>query len=64
MASEVIEQLENYFGDKLINVKIRNNISLVEAPALMKNIFEYKPNSNGAKDYEALGDEILKREQI
>ncbi|MDX8337480.1 ParA family protein [Candidatus Cetobacterium colombiensis] len=64
MASEVIEQLENYFGDKLINAKIRNNISLVEAPALMKNIFEYKPNSNGAKDYEALGDEILKREQI
>lgn len=64
MASEVIEQLENYFGDKLINTKIRNNISLVEAPALMKNIFDYKPNSNGAKDYEALGDEILKREQI
>ncbi|WP_432205470.1 ParA family protein (plasmid) [Cetobacterium somerae] len=64
MASEVIEQLENYFGDKLINAKIRNNISLVEAPALMKNIFEYKPNSNGAKDYEALGDEIIKREQI
>lgn len=64
MASEVIEQLENYFGDKLIDTKIRNNISLVEAPALMKNIFDYKPNSNGAKDYEALGDEILKREQI
>lgn len=64
MANEVIEQLENYFGDKLINAKIRNNISLVEAPALMKNIFDYKPNSNGAKDYEALGDEILKREQI
>lgn len=64
MANEVIEQLENYFGDKLIDVKIRNNISLVEAPALMKNIFEYKPNSNGAKDYEALGNEILKREQI
>lgn len=64
MANEVIEQLENYFGDKLINTKIRNNISLVEAPALMKNIFDYKPNSNGAKDYEALGDEILKREQI
>ena len=64
MANEVIEQLESYFGDKLINTKIRNNISLVEAPALMKNIFDYKPNSNGAKDYEALGDEILKREQI
>lgn len=64
MANEVMEQLVNYFGDKLIDVKIRNNISLVEAPALMKNIFDYKPNSNGAKDYEALGDEILKREKL
>ncbi|WP_407536496.1 ParA family protein [Cetobacterium somerae] len=64
MANEIMEQLENYFGDKLMSAKIRNNISLVEAPALMKNIFEYKPNSNGAKDYEALGEEIIKREQI
>lgn len=64
MANEVIEQLENYFGDKLMKTKIRNNISLVEAPALMKNIFDYKPNSNGAKDYEALGEEVIKREQF
>lgn len=64
MANEVMEQLENYFGEKLMITKIRNNISLVEAPALMKNIFEYKPNSNGAKDYEELGEEIVKREGI
>ncbi len=64
MANEITEQLESYFGDKLMDTKIRNNISLVEAPALMKNIFEYKPTSNGAKDYEALGEEIIKREQI
>lgn len=64
MTGEVIEQLEGYFGDLLMKTKIRNNISLVEAPALMQNIFDYKPNSNGAKDYEELGKEIIKREQI
>ncbi len=64
MANEVIDQLENYFGDKLMKTKIRNNISLVEAPALMKNIFDYKPSSNGARDYEKLGEEIIKREQL
>lgn len=64
MANEITEQLESYFGDKLMDTKIRNNISLVEAPALMKNIFEYKPASNGAKDYEDLGEEIIKREKI
>lgn len=64
MTNEVMEQLENYFGDQLMKAKIRNNISLVEAPALMKNIFEYKPTSNGAKDYEDLGKEIKKREKM
>ncbi|MGL4568657.1 MAG: ParA family protein [Fusobacteriaceae bacterium] len=64
MTNEVIDQLEGYFGDLLMNTKIRNNISLVEAPALMQNIFQYKPSSNGAKDYEELGREILTREEI
>lgn len=64
MSSEVNEQLENHFGDVLMKTKIRNNISLVEAPALMQNIFQYKPSSNGAKDYEDLGKEIIKREGI
>lgn len=64
MSNEVIEQLESHFGDKLMKTKIRNNISLVEAPALMKNIFEYKPASNGAKDYEKLGEEIITRENL
>ena len=29
-----------------------------------KDIFEYSGTSNGAKDYEALGNEILKREGL
>ncbi|MGL4403495.1 MAG: ParA family protein [Fusobacteriaceae bacterium] len=64
MTNEVIGQLEEHFGSLLMNTKIRNNISLVEAPALMQNIFQYKPTSNGAKDYEELGKEILAREGI
>lgn len=63
LTNEVIEELENYFGEQLMKTRIRNNISLVEAPALMKNIFEYKTNSNGAKDYEELGKEIEERER-
>lgn len=64
MTNEVLEQLESYFGNILMKSKVRNNISLVEAPAMMKNIFEYKPESNGAKDYESLAKEIMKREGI
>lgn len=33
---------------------------LAEAPIKGKNIFEYSKNSNGAKDYMALAQEVLK----
>ena len=58
---EVIENVETYFPDKLFNTRIRNNVSLAEAPAQGMDIFSYKPNSNGAEDYNSLVDEILKR---
>lgn len=64
LSNEVLDELKSYFGEKLMKTKIRNNISLVEAPALMKNIFDYKSTSNGAKDYEELGKEIKERERI
>jgi Flp pilus assembly protein CpaB len=52
----------NYFGDKVFNAVIRDNISLAEAPSFGKTIFEYKPESHGASDYLALSKEIVKRE--
>lgn len=58
---EVIENVEAYFPDKIFNTKIRNNVSLAEAPAQGLDIFSYKPRSNGAEDYNNLVDEILKR---
>ncbi len=64
MSTEVLDLLENHFGASLMKSKIRNNISLAEAPALEQDIFTYKPNSNGAKDYRKLANEILKREGI
>lgn len=64
MTNEVFQNLKNYFGENLMETKIRNNISLVEAPALVQNIFDYKPNSNGAIDYEMLAQEILRKESI
>ena len=39
--------------------KIRNNISLVEAPASANHIFEYDKTSNGSKDYLELANAPL-----
>lgn len=58
---EVVEKIKEYFGNKLFNTLIRDNISLAEAPGFGKTIFEYKSNSYGAKDYLDLCKEIIKR---
>ena len=46
---------------KALKTVIRSNIALAEAPATKQTIFEYSPNSNGAKDYNSLTTEILEK---
>jgi chromosome partitioning protein len=38
---------------------IRRNIKLAESPSYGKNIFDYEPYSNGARDYERLAEEFV-----
>ena len=57
----VAEQIKARYGDKVFNTKIRENIAVAEAPLAGEDIFSYAPESNGAKDYEALADEVLSR---
>lgn len=56
----VAEVVKDSFCEKVFKTVIRDNVSLAEAPIKGKNIFEYSKNSNGAKDYMALAQEILK----
>ncbi len=56
----VAETIGDSFCDKVFNTVIRENVALAEAPINGKNIFEYNKNSNGAKDYMALAEEVLK----
>jgi chromosome partitioning protein len=58
---EVLENLRGPFGDKLFKTMIRRNVSLAEATSFGQTIFEYASNSHGAKDYEAMCREILRR---
>lgn len=57
----VMEQLRKHFAEKTFKTIIRENISLAEAPSYGQTIFEYKPNSHGAADYEKLSEEFLRR---
>lgn len=60
---DVVDTIHKYFGDKVFKTYIRDTVSLAEAPAQRKDIFEYSPRSNGATDYLDLCKEILERTQ-
>jgi chromosome partitioning protein len=58
---DIVQTIEGFFGDKVFRTKIRNNVALAEAPSEGKDIFDYNPSSNGAKDYLDLAKEIIAR---
>ena len=55
------ESLRKNFGKVVFKTKIRENISIAEAPTFYQDIVTYAPGSHGAEDYKALTKEILKR---
>lgn len=58
---DVVDTIRKYFGDKVFDTMIRDNVSLAEAPAQRQDIFGYNRKSKGARDYLALCKEILQR---
>ena len=58
---EIEEKIKAHFGDRVFKTRIRENISLAEAPSHGKSNFEYRPDSHGAEDYLALCKEIIGR---
>jgi len=60
LTKEIKNQIKGYFGDNLMKTTIRVNVALAEAQSSGKDIFEYDPKSNGAKDYMSLVNEIIK----
>ena len=59
--NNVLNALREIYGDVVFNTVIRENIKLAESPNFRKDIVEYAPKSNGAKDYVALTQEIIDR---
>ena len=55
---DVLEVLQQAFGNKLFKTMISTNTKLAEAPSHGKDIIEYSPRSKGAKQYKALALEI------
>ena len=60
MSRTTRKMLEDSFPDKVFKTRIRINVHLVEASGYSQPIFLYAPDSPGAEDYRALGEEFLK----
>lgn len=58
---QIVDISEQHFESKFFTTRIRENIAIAEAPSQNMDIFSYAPRSNGAKDYLALGKEILEK---
>ncbi len=59
MSHEIAAQLAARFGAELCTARITETVGLAESPAYGKDVFAHQPESRGARDYEALLDELL-----
>jgi len=59
LAKEVIQEVRNYFHEKVYHTIIPRNVRLTEAPGFGKPIALYDKESLGAQKYEELSQEFL-----
>jgi chromosome partitioning protein len=62
LSREVDTEIREFFGERVFKTIVHQNVRLAEAPSHGKTIFEYAADSVGARDFEALTDEVLRRE--
>ena len=60
LGADVVQQVREYFGDRVYKTIIPRITKLAEAPSYGQAITEYAPNSRGAKVYDDLAKEVLK----
>ncbi|MGD2094030.1 MAG: AAA family ATPase [Phycisphaerales bacterium] len=59
MAREILADLRNHFGDKMLRTIVCFNTKIKEASSFGQPISEYDPASKGHKDFHALAQEVL-----
>ncbi|MGI8468031.1 MAG: ParA family protein [Pyrinomonadaceae bacterium] len=61
LSKDVAEHIRKVFGKKAFQTIITRSVRLEESPAHKETIFTYAPRSSGAKEYQKLSREVLKR---
>jgi len=61
LTKEVVQEVRNYFKDRVYDAVIPRNVRLTEAPSFGKPIALYDKDSLGAQRYEELARELLRK---
>ena len=61
LSKDVSAHIRKVFGKKAFQTVITRSVRLEESPAHKETIFTYAPRSSGAKEYQKLSKEVLKR---
>ena len=61
LAQDVVLQVKSYFKDVVFNTIIPRNVRLSEAPSHGLPICKYDPDCVGARSYEKLAEEVIRR---
>jgi len=64
LSNQVVDEVHKHFGKMVFKTIIQRNIRLGEAPSFGEDIITYDATSKGAQDYLALGNEIIKRNNV
>ena len=59
LSEQVLQEVKNYFGDKVYETYIPRNVRLSEAPSFGEPIIKYDITSSGAKAYFDLAREVI-----
>jgi chromosome partitioning protein len=57
----IIEEVRNHYGGKVFDIEIQDDPAIEKAPTLGTSVFDYAPESQGARQYQALVDEVVDR---
>lgn len=63
LSNQVVQEVSKYFGNNVYKTVIPRNVKLSEAPSYGMSITEYDARSKGAKAYEKLVKEFLKKNE-
>jgi len=64
IANQIVQEVKNFFGEKLYKTIINRSVRLIEAASYGKPVILYEPTSSGSRLYEDLAMEVLERNNL